>query len=77
MYAAAGGGGDGVLRFNAVRGSLGVVVTPRAITLGLKSLLAHDWIRRLVVDEYPPAAGYTLLPAGRDVWARLIPLVPE
>lgn len=69
--------GDGVPRFNALRGSLGVDVTPRAIALGLKSLLAHHWIRRLVVDDYPPAAGYTLLPAGRDVWAHLVPLVSE
>lgn len=69
--------GDRVQRFNALRGSLGTDVTPRAVTLGLKSLLAHHWIRRLVVDDYPPAAGYTLLPAGRDVWARLAPLVSE
>ncbi len=67
--------GDQVQRFNALRDQLGTAVTPRAITLGLKSLLAHRWAERRVVDDYPPTAGYTLLPAGRDVLMRLQPLL--
>lgn len=63
-------GGD-VRRFNEVRCSLGESATPRAITLGLKSMLASGWARRLLIDSYPPAAAYTLMPRGRFILSRV------
>lgn len=63
--------GDDVRRFNEVRGALGEVVTARAVTLGLKSMLSRGWARRLLIDDYPPAAGYALMPKGRAVLSRV------
>lgn len=63
--------GEDVRRFNEVRGALGEDVTPRAVTLGLKSMLSRGWARRLLIDDYPPAAGYALMPKGRNVLSRV------
>ncbi len=43
----------------------------RAITMGLKSMLAERWAARILIDAYPPATGYELLPKGRQVLARV------
>ncbi len=58
--------GDDTRRFNEVRTEL-TDATPRAITLGLKSLLRHRWATRTLIDEYPPTAGYSLMHKGRRV----------
>lgn len=58
--------GDEVRRFNEVRDLLHGA-TPRAITIGLKSLLERSWAARTLIDDYPPAAGYELRPKGQQV----------
>jgi len=58
--------GEDSLRFNELRSVL-ADATPRAITLGLKSLLRERWANRTLIDEYPPAAGYQLLSKGQRV----------
>ncbi|MDJ0760525.1 MAG: winged helix-turn-helix transcriptional regulator [Woeseiaceae bacterium] len=60
--------GEGVQRFSEVRASLGDLATPRAVTLGLKSMLSADWATRSVIDDYPPRAGYSLTPKGHSVY---------
>lgn len=60
--------GDETRRFNEVRSALGAA-TPRAVTLGLKSMLAGRWATRILIDDYPPATGYELMPRGRQVLA--------
>lgn len=62
--------GGEVRRFNEVRSRLRDA-TPRAVTLGLKSLLGQEWAQRSLLDEYPPAAGYRLMPKGRTVLDRI------
>ncbi len=59
--------GVGVRRFNELRITLGDEATARAVTLGLKSMLAEGWAERSLIDNYPPAAGYALQPKGRRV----------
>lgn len=66
--------GGHVRRFSEVRSALGAMATPRAVTLGLKSMLSSDWATRSLIDEYPPAAGYALLPKGRSVLAVIVNL---
>ena len=58
--------GEETRRFNELRSQLDGA-TPRAITLGLKSLLHQRWATRTLIDEYPPAAGYRLIHRGRRV----------
>ena len=58
--------GDEVRRFHEVRDVL-AGATPRAITIGLKSMLERRWAARTLIDDYPPAAGYELRPRGRRV----------
>lgn len=53
-------------RFNELRSSL-CDATPRAITIGLRSLLKHGWANRRLIDEFPPTAGYELRPKGRRI----------
>ena len=65
--------GARVKRFSEVRTALGEQATPRAITLGLKSMLSVDWAERSLIDDYPPAAGYALMPKGQ----RVLELVSE
>lgn len=60
--------GEETRRFNELRSQLDGA-TPRAITLGLKSLLHQRWAARTLIDEYPPAAGYRLMGRGRRVLA--------
>lgn len=62
--------GDEVRRFNEVRFAL-KDATPRAVTLGLKSLLGQRWAARTLIDDYPPAAGYELMPKGRTILGRI------
>lgn len=62
--------GDEVRRFHEVRNAL-QDATPRAITLGLKSLLGRQWAARTLIDDYPPAAGYELMPKGRRILDRI------
>lgn len=68
--------GKHVKRFNEVRDALGEDATPRAVTLGLKSMLSKGWARRTLIDDYPPAAGYALMPPGRRVLDRIDSLYP-
>lgn len=65
--------GDEVRRFREVQSALHDA-TPRAITLGLKSLLGKRWAARTLIDDYPPTAGYTLMPKGRTVLERIASL---
>lgn len=58
--------GNHVARFNELRTLLDDA-SPRAVTLALKTLLTRKWIARNIIDDYPPAAGYELLEAGRPV----------
>lgn len=58
--------GDDTRRFNEVQLIL-PDASPRAITLGLKAMLAERWARRSLIDDFPPTAGYALLPKGRSV----------
>ena len=53
-------------RFNEMRSHL-VGATPRAIAIGLKSLLEQRWASRSLIDEYPPTAGYRLMLKGQRV----------
>jgi len=62
--------GEDTRRFNEVRGSL-QNATPRAVTLGLKSLVAQRWVSRTIIDDYPPTAGYALMAKGRSVHERI------
>ncbi len=67
--------GGGIRRFNEVRDALGEGVTPRAVTLGLKSMLQEGWAERQLIDDYPPAAGYTLAGPGKAVLRRVDALI--
>ena len=58
--------GGQTLRFNELRGELDSA-SPRAITLALKSLENQDWIDRIIVSEYPLAAGYQLRPLAKEM----------
>jgi DNA-binding HxlR family transcriptional regulator len=58
--------GGEVRRFHEVRGVL-LGATPRAVTIGLKSLLAQRWATRILIDDYPPATGYELKPKGQRI----------
>ncbi len=58
--------GSEVRRFNEVQLLL-PEATPRAITMGLKSLIGQRWAARSLIDDFPPTAGYMLLPKGRSV----------
>ena len=44
-------------------------VTPRALTLALKDLLAAGLVRRTVLEGYPPSTVYELTPAARPIAA--------
>lgn len=65
--------GEQRLRFNELSEIL-VDATPRAMTLGLKSLLQIRWADRILVNDFPPAAGYSLRPKGLKVLDTLTPL---
>ena len=58
--------GNEVRRFHEVRAVL-LGATPRAITIGLKSMLERRWAARTLIDDYPPAAGYELMPKGQRI----------
>ena len=58
--------GGKVRRFHEVRDVL-LGATPRAVTIGLKSLLAQRWATRILIDDYPPATGYELRPKGQRI----------
>lgn len=58
--------GTDVRRFNEIRNSL-PDASPRAVALGLKALTGQRWAVRTLIDDYPPAAGYALLPKGRRI----------
>lgn len=62
--------GDDVRRFHEVRNAL-LGATPRAVILGLKAMLERRWAARTLIDDYPPAAGYALLPKGQRILARI------
>ena len=55
--------GRDVRRFGEIRVAL-EGATARAVTLSLKSILAGRWASRSLIDAYPPAAGYRLMPKG-------------
>lgn len=65
--------GDEVRRFNEVQLIL-PDATPRAITLGLKAMLAERWATRSLIDDFPPTAAYALLPKGRSVLSHVTQL---
>ena len=58
--------GEDVCRFSEVKKALGDA-TPRAITLALKAMSERNWLRRTLIDDYPPTAGYALKPKGRRI----------
>lgn len=58
--------GDEALRFNEVKSVL-PSATPRAITLGLKSMVNERWATRTLINDYPPAAAYHLKPKGQRI----------
>lgn len=58
--------GEDTRRFNEVQLIL-PDASPRAITLGLKTMLNERWAKRSLIDDFPPTAGYALLPKGRSV----------
>ena len=58
--------GDDVCQFSDVRNTLGQA-TPRAIALALKAMSERNWVRRTLIDDYPPTAGYALKPKGRRI----------
>ena len=62
-------------RFNEIR-SLLKPATPRALTLGLKTLLANRWADRSIIDAYPPAAAYELKDRGLDI-LRCVPRLDQ
>lgn len=62
--------GDNSMRFNQLRSSI-PNATPRALTIGLKSLLQQGWAGRTLIDDFPPAAGYTLKIKGQRILIRL------
>lgn len=55
-------------RFSEVQRAL-QGATPRAIALGLKMMLERRWAARSLIDDYPPAAAYALMPKGRKILA--------
>ena len=57
-------------RFSDVRNAL-QDATPRAIALGLKLMHERRWVVRSLIDDYPPAAGYTLMPRGESILAHI------
>ena len=65
--------GDETRRFNEVQIIL-PAASPRAITLGLKTMLAERWAQRSVIDDFPPTAAYALLPKGRSVLGHITQL---
>ena len=69
--------GGNVRRFNELRGLLGGAATPRALTLGLKSMQATGWTRRSIIDAYPPAAGYALRPRGQRIFTLVDEIRPR
>lgn len=58
--------GDEALRFNELKSALSNA-TPRAITLGLKSMVNERWATRTVINDYPPAAAYQLKPKAQRI----------
>jgi len=62
--------GEHSQRFNELRSTLREA-TPRAIAIGLKSLLQQQWVDRTLFDEYPPTAGYELMPRGIQILTNL------
>ncbi len=66
-------GGD-VRRFGDLRRLL-PGATSRAITLALKPMTERNWIRRSVIDEYPPTAGYALKPKAKRILRIVGPLL--
>lgn len=58
--------GNQLTRFNDLKAAL-TEATPRAITLGLKTLIQRRWAVRTLIDEYPPTAGYELRPEGQRI----------
>ena len=64
--------GDDLRRFSELRRLL-PQATSRAVALALKPMSERNWIRRSVIDDYPPTAGYALKPKGR----RILRLVRE
>ena len=58
--------GERRLRFNELRSYLDDA-TPRAIAIGLKSLLHNGWAVRRLIDDFPPTAGYELRRKGERI----------
>ena len=62
--------GEEVRRFNEMRAVLRDA-SPRAVALGLKSMLAGGWVTRSLIDNHPPTTIYRLLPKGHRVLDRV------
>lgn len=60
--------GEEALRFNELKTAL-TDATPRAITLGLKSMVREKWAARTLIDDYPPATAYALRPKGQQIFS--------
>lgn len=59
--------GEEALRFNEMMSALSDA-TPRAITLGLKSMVHERWATRTLINDYPPAATYQLRRKGQQIF---------
>ena len=68
--------GGGRARFGELKAALSTV-SPRALTLALKELERHRWIRREITDDYPPTTGYHLATEAIPVWEALRGLCAE
>lgn len=55
---------QGRIRFSELKANI-PGLTPRALTLALKSLLSAGLVERLVSDDYPPATHYRLTQNGQ------------
>ncbi len=58
--------GEDARRFSELNSALRNA-TPRAITLGLKSIVGENWATRTLINDYPPAAAYQLMPKGQRI----------
>lgn len=62
--------GEEKARFGALGAAL-APVTPRALSLTLKQLLAVELVDRTVVEDFPPVASYGLTGRGRSLAAAM------
>ena len=75
-------GAEETIRFSELKSRL-APITPRALSVELKTLTQMGYIRRRVVEEFPPVSIYLLTGKGREYAAifqkhlRVLALLPE